>query len=265
MESKANMGVPEELTGYDTIFCRAFRFGFKSTHLNEAFVRRVKIDHFNQKLYLEIYQVFTGQRDAPAQEFITNLESDGELLVYDGCGTVLYTIKLLGMALEGHEVSFDYANSDVSVDVLKLGYKKEIRTCPYLEIAKNLPKVHMLPKGPSEDLVWKINIGDKEYVLDEMKRPSLKIEEILIPHKNGNLFLPGKACWESSKLKILTDDELNLDNVKECTIRLYITNIVREEWRVTEILGKEVDSKTKGVVTWAIRFGCVHYKHHEIL
>ena len=111
----------------EIIFCRTFRFSFKSTHLDEKFVKTVKIDRVNKKLYLEIYQVFTEQKDIPSEEFISNLESDGELSVYDGQGTVMYSIQLIGMALEGHEINFDYVNSKEIVDMLRLGYKKEIR------------------------------------------------------------------------------------------------------------------------------------------
>lgn len=247
------------LSSPDLIFARSFRWNFKAAHLPEYFVRKVRIDHINKIICLEIYQAYGNEKDTPFQEWIKNWDDEATFTCYDGCGDELDETKFTGLKLIAHTGDYDYASSDVATDDVIVSYETESRACSYLRT--KMPKIHVLPKGDEGKLIWKLLVDDEEYVVEDQKRPNLVVEEIEIPYKNQTIWIPGRAKWESASFKIKTKDPMDdLHKKDKCTLRLYIGEKLVEEWKVSDIMTNSIDRSEEGQVNWTIHFASVSYQ-----
>jgi hypothetical protein len=93
------------------------------------FIKSVFIDHVNQKISLDVYQVLLPGKDLPAMTWIRDgLEGSKDetltLTTFNSAGDSLYQYIFSGLTYRSHTVSFDYSSPKETYDKVTVKYEK---------------------------------------------------------------------------------------------------------------------------------------------
>lgn len=202
---RQNMGLGK-LGDPTIVFVRQFRWTLSSKILDEHFIKNVKFDFKNQKVYFEAYEIVHKN----AINIHDWLESDlsKETLfftTYDGCGMPIYTYELSSLIIESDTAVYDYSKSDEVTRMIIVSYEdiKNVFHSKKKEVYK-------------KRFDWKMSVDGGEPVKIKItQRPKLNVEETEINFLNVKTWIPGKANWE--------DIHVELDQSSRCLLHPLIS------------------------------------------
>lgn len=262
-----NMGLGK-LTDPQLIFARKFRWTLEGPGFEEHYVKTCHVDLKKKLLTVEIYEVYNDNEEMVNDQWVDSFhhrrQSDKhlDLTMFDGCGRPLDRIRMEDLDLLSDEMDFDYASSDPLIRRVVIQFTRWSRK--FIEKSERVKgeghwKMQVIEGAESTDKV-PVNLKD---------RPHLEVEETEITHKEGKVWIPGKAAWK--ELQVHFDRtkhpallEAMQAGARQVLLQLFDNNgYVRESWWLNNVWVSKLDANIEQNTILGLRFSDVNYLPSE--